>query len=251
MTDAAWLVAADLGGVSVHHAPAHPSNFGGSVTTPRRAIVLHTPEEEVDDRETTPAWFANPDANVSMPFYVNDDETPGRVIQMVSLDDRAWGHGVLPQDRPGGFVPLWAREPQGGSSVLNYNSVALGIEIEGHAATIRTTLVLGGAQWLALVALVAYLCRRYRIPVDREHILGHDELSVRKRDPGFTSEMWAALIHDVRAWRTPAASSSDRRLLSDELAAAELNIVQARTSLNAAAAMVGAVRESLRRELGP
>lgn len=176
--------------------PADDSNYGGSFTP--RAIVLHTPEEEVDDREKTPAWFANPAANVSMHFYVSGPE--GNIVQMVPAQVRAWGHGVLPQHRRDGYVPSWAWSPQEGSPtrvVSNYNAVAFGIEIEGRATSIQQTLTRGGAQWQALVDLIAFLCLEYDILPTRQFIVGHSELSSQKWDPGFSSELWAALMADL------------------------------------------------------
>lgn len=39
-------------------------------------------------------------------------------------------------------------------------------------------------QYEALSALVADLCLRYDIPMDRDHIIGHQEYAIKKRDPG-------------------------------------------------------------------
>lgn len=61
---------------------------------------------------------------------------------------------------------------------------SLGIEHEG--------VLVDGARWYteemyqASARLVRYLAARYRIPLDREHILGHDEL------PGLTPAGGAA-----------------------------------------------------------
>lgn len=40
------------------------------------------------------------------------------------------------------------------------------------------------AQYDALLALVSDLCLRYDIPMDRDHIIGHQEYATKKRDPG-------------------------------------------------------------------
>lgn len=40
------------------------------------------------------------------------------------------------------------------------------------------------AQYAALEALVSDICTRYDIPMDRDHIIGHEEYSPQKTDPG-------------------------------------------------------------------
>lgn len=40
------------------------------------------------------------------------------------------------------------------------------------------------AQYEALAALVADICQRHNIPLDRDHVIGHEEFSPRKNDPG-------------------------------------------------------------------
>ena len=40
------------------------------------------------------------------------------------------------------------------------------------------------AQYDALKPLLADLCERYNIPADRAHIIGHEEYSPHKTDPG-------------------------------------------------------------------
>ena len=40
------------------------------------------------------------------------------------------------------------------------------------------------AQYASLKALVEDLCSRYQIPADREHVIGHQEYSPQKNDPG-------------------------------------------------------------------
>ena len=40
------------------------------------------------------------------------------------------------------------------------------------------------AQYAALKDLVADICQRHNIPLDREHVIGHEEFSPKKSDPG-------------------------------------------------------------------
>lgn len=48
-------------------------------------------------------------------------------------------------------------------------------------------------QYEALQALVADLCQRYSIPMDRQHIIGHDEYSQYKTDPGELFD-WSRIV---------------------------------------------------------
>ena len=40
------------------------------------------------------------------------------------------------------------------------------------------------AQYAALRALVADICRRHEIPMDKNHVIGHDAYNPEKTDPG-------------------------------------------------------------------
>lgn len=49
------------------------------------------------------------------------------------------------------------------------------------------------AQYEALRALVNDLCQRYDIPLDRDHIIGHQEYATKKRDPGELFD-WSQIV---------------------------------------------------------
>lgn len=49
------------------------------------------------------------------------------------------------------------------------------------------------AQYDALKLLVADLCARYEIPADRDHVIGHDEYSSKKNDPGSLFD-WSQIL---------------------------------------------------------
>lgn len=185
-------------------APAHPSNYyaaagpdsgrggvGPYGGAKRRflAICYHTPEEPWDEIEVTPAWFANPSANASTGYYADSD---GDLYQMVRDSDFAWAQGVrstelvLPR-------PVWWRD-----EYVSYNTCMLSVEIEGYADTIGRTFTVGSRQFASVVALSAFLSRRYHIPVDRGYHLGHDQLTRHKRDPG-AGFPWEALLAGVAA----------------------------------------------------
>ena len=175
--------------------PAHASNFSAAVSRPysgaaRRivAICYHTPEEAWDDHEVTPAWFANPQANASTHYYADSD---GDLYQMVRDADMAWAQGVRSRDavlpRPGWWRPEY----------ISYNTCMLSIEIEGRAAEIGQTFTPGSRQFESVAAWSAFVCRKYGVPIDREHHVGHSELTRQKSDPG-RDFPWAALLNRAR-----------------------------------------------------
>ena len=52
------------------------------------------------------------------------------------------------------------------------------------------------AQYAALQALVNDLCQRYDIPLDREHIIGHEEYAAKKPDPGELFD-WSRIVPET------------------------------------------------------
>ncbi|MFE6973173.1 N-acetylmuramoyl-L-alanine amidase [Streptomyces sp. NPDC057682] len=130
--------------------PADKETYGNYDTADRpgtnkiRFIVLHDTEEDFD---TTLKIFQNPLKQTSAHYVVRSAD--GHVTQMVKNKDVAW---------------------QAGNWYVNSHSI--GIEQEGVATE--------GATWYtpemyrSTAALVRYLAATYDIPLDRQHIIGHD-----------------------------------------------------------------------------
>ena len=192
-------------------APAFEGNLGsyGRPNVPR-ALVLHTAEEDADQREVTPRWFADPRARASTHYYADDD---GDLYQMVADVDCAWAQGTHAGNRHwkgvAGAFPPW-------NEGVNNNCRALSIEIEGRAASIDRTL--SAAQRRTLVRWLAHQSARYAIPLDRDHVVGHEELATDKRDPGIALGTFPIdeLVADARALR----DGVDRAALERELTVA-------------------------------
>jgi N-acetyl-anhydromuramyl-L-alanine amidase AmpD len=93
-------------------------------------------------------WFQNPDAGVSAHYVVRSSD--GKIAQSVSDINIAYHAGY------------W-----------EYNKHSIGIEHEGY---------IDNKSWFTRemygrsAKLTAYLCRHYRIPIDRKHIIGHYEV---------------------------------------------------------------------------
>lgn len=178
--------------------PAHPNNYGGyGVGNTPRALVLHTPEEAADNDEVTPRWFQNPAAGGSTHYYADND---GDLYQMVRDYDCPWANG-----NQGGVNRTWkgVRDawPPWAQVGVSLNCQTLSIEIEGRAASIGDTLT--DAQFMTVVAWCRFKAQQYAIPIDRDHIIGHFEVSTDRTDPG-AGFPWARLMAALATNPTPS-----------------------------------------------
>lgn len=127
--------------------PAHRSNY----TRSRRErsyninlIVIHVAQGSYTG---TIRWFKKPYADVSAHYVVSKK---GQVAQCVRNKNIAWHAGH------------WKT-----------NTHSIGIE---HAGYIGNPAWFTDAMYRSSARLSAYLCKRHRIPVDRRHIIGHNEV---------------------------------------------------------------------------
>lgn len=142
-----------------------------------RALVLHTPEEEADENEQTPLYFATIGVRRSTHYYADND---GDLYQMVSDKDAAWGQGTHAGNRT--WKGRLAGYPTWNPGHLNNNLITLGLEIEGRAATIGSTIT--PEQFETVAKWIAYKCWQYEIPCDYAHVVRHSDLAADKTDPG-------------------------------------------------------------------
>ncbi len=147
--------------------PGDPNAYGNYDPADRpsdgndiRYIVIHNTEESYD---SAIARFQDPHRGVSAHYLIRSSD--GQVTQLVHTSDIAYHAGNY-----------W------------FNMHSIGIEHEGVLAD--------GARWYtepmyqASARLVRHLAARYHIPLDREHIVGHDEL------PSATPNRVAAMHYD-------------------------------------------------------
>jgi N-acetyl-anhydromuramyl-L-alanine amidase AmpD len=124
-------------------------------------IIIHTMEGSFHG---TVAWFQTAGRPVPTAAHFCISKT-GEVVQMVLLKDKCLHAGSKTQ-------PGW-------------NDRSIGIEHEdfAHDKTAPPEAMLKES-----ADLVAYLCKHYGIPADRQHIIGHSEVpGVTHTDPG---ELW-------------------------------------------------------------
>jgi N-acetyl-anhydromuramyl-L-alanine amidase AmpD len=155
-----------------------------------RYIVVHDTESSYD---STIAEFQNPFAYVSAHYVTRKSD--GQVTQMVPTHDVAWHAGNW-----------WV------------NSHSIGIENEGYALSQD---VLSEAQYHSLARLIRYDADRYGVTVDREHIIGHDQVpgTTAATTPGMHWDPgpyfdWAHLMALAGAPITPAGGDQTGRIVT-------------------------------------
>lgn len=137
--------------------PASTSNYTASdrpSTYPINVVVIHVTQEYYADAI---AIFQDPARKVSSHYLVRSGD--GHIAQLVRDRNIGWHAGN------------W-----------DYNTRSIGIEHEGWVDQSRwfTTQM-----YAASAALVRAICDKYRIPRDRGHIIGHNEVpGATHTDPG-------------------------------------------------------------------
>ena len=128
-----------------------------------RLVVVHTTDGSFGG---TVAWFANPESRVSAHYLVG---LSGHVAQFVAEEDTARHAGRVCEptaDLPG-------RDP---------NLYSVGIEFEDGGDPM--TVARPDEQYRAGADLLAGIARRWDVPLDRAHVLGHREVFRAKLCPG-------------------------------------------------------------------
>ncbi|WP_410666860.1 N-acetylmuramoyl-L-alanine amidase [Amycolatopsis sp. cmx-4-68] len=150
-----------------------PNNYGNYDPANRPAdgqqiqyIVIHDteslPNSTVSPYDQAIATFQKPESGSSAHYVIRSSD--GQVTQMVPTKDVAW---------------------HAGNWTMNEHSI--GIEHEGIAAQGGTWYT--EQMYRASANLVKYLAAKYHIPLDREHILGHEDIS-RERTKNFAAAHW-------------------------------------------------------------
>ena len=127
---------------------AHPNNYTDAErpsSDPINKIVIHMVQGSFSSAIN---WFLDPNANVSAHYTVRSSD--GFVGQSVHEEDIAWHAGY------------W-----------EYSRTSVGIEHEGYVSDPKWFT---DAMYRSSAKLSAYLCEKYEIPIDRNHIIGHYEV---------------------------------------------------------------------------
>jgi len=150
---------------------------GQTVSMQIKYIIIHDTEGSYSGAIST---FQNPTSYVSANYVIRSSD--GAVTEMVRPHDVSWGAGNW-------YV----------------NMHAINIEHEGFAAQGKTWYT--DAMYRSSAALVRYLASQYGIPLNRAHILGHDDVpgptdaltAAQHWDPGpfWNWNHFMALVHGV------------------------------------------------------
>ncbi|MEV5730720.1 N-acetylmuramoyl-L-alanine amidase [Streptomyces pharetrae] len=133
-------------------------------------VVVHVTQGSFDSAVQV---FQDPEHGAASHYIVGQD---GRIAQMIRELDVAYHAGNR-----------------------DYNERSIGIE---HAGFVDRPQDLTDAMYAASARLTAGICRRYGIPVDREHIIGHVEVpGTDHTDPGPHWD-WERYLKLVRQART-------------------------------------------------
>lgn len=121
------------------------------------AIVLHIMEGTLSG---TDSWFRNPKSQASTHYGIGKN---GEIWQWVSEYDMAYGNGRV-------AAPTWDL-----ITGQNPNLYTISIEHEGFTGQPWTE-----AMYQADVFLIRQIAKRWSIPLDRDHIIGHREIYGKK-----------------------------------------------------------------------
>ena len=126
------------------------------------AIVLHKTEGSFI---SAVGWFQDAKTKVSAHYII---APTGEIAPMVDENDTAWHAGVI-------VKPSWKLLKNG----INPNLYTIGIELAGYAVDDTPA-----DQALALAELICDIHRRWKIPIDDQHIVFHREIRANKTCPG-------------------------------------------------------------------
>lgn len=182
------------------------------------AVVCHIMEGSLSGCDS---WFSNPAAQASSNYGVGKD---GAIHQYVDPEgpDAPFANGIV-QNPAATFQKLAALT--GG---VNPNYWTVSIEHEGHTGDVLTD-----AQLATSAQLTAWLCSRFGIPADEDHLLGHFEIDSvsRAHCPGWDRAGWLRYEAAVSAALQPADPCGD---LLAQLQEAQAQLATANAALTAA-----------------
>ena len=151
------------------------------------AIVIHIMQGSLSG---TDSWFDNKQSKVSAHYGVGKS---GEVHRYVDEKNTAWHAGVI-------TTPSWSLIKKVGSGLyINPNYYTIGIEHEGTVDSDWTE-----AMYESTSTLIAEISKRWNIPIDRNHIIGHHEIYAVKACPGNKVD-FSKLIALAMSKNTPQA----------------------------------------------
>lgn len=122
-------------------------------------VVIHIMDGSLSG---TDSWFSTSVSQVSTHYGIG---VGGEIHQYVNEIDTAWGNGIVNN-------PSWKLIKKG----VNPNLYTISIEHEGRPDSVWTD-----AMKKQSALLITDICKRWNIPIDREHIIGHYEIDLLRK----------------------------------------------------------------------
>jgi N-acetyl-anhydromuramyl-L-alanine amidase AmpD len=152
-----------------------------------RAFCLHVTQGA--SASSAIGWFSNPTSKVSSTYVIDRN---GDIYAVVREGDTAWANGILKAaDTDIPIIDTWVAEG------VNPNSETISLEIAGYSSMEpagQPAHLVGYSpeQFDALAYLLPVLSARHGVPIDPDHVFGHDAInSIDKVNcPGLSDEEW-------------------------------------------------------------
>lgn len=145
-----------------------PNKWGSRSGNKVYAIVIHFTGggTKSDNFIATKNWFMNPRSKASSHYVVNRD---GKIYRFVKDGQVSWHAGLVNK-------PTWKYIKKN----INPNLYTIGIENVAYWGQKFTN-----KQYISLSNLIKDICKRHNIPINRNRIIGHEEIDSisRKGDP--------------------------------------------------------------------
>lgn len=153
-------------------------NYGSRCGHNPDMIVCHITDGAYDGAVS---WLSGKESGISAHFVVGRD---GQISQLVDIRQTAWCNGTQSGNALGARYVGRATAALVKSRRVNANLYSISIECEGNDSTHGE---LTDAQFAALVSLIKYIRQQVKvyfgitIPFDRQHIIGHCEVTPREK----------------------------------------------------------------------
>ena len=145
--------------------------------------------------ESANSWFRNPGSEASSHLGI---AKTGKIYQWVALNNSAWANGII--NSPETAIPSvpWVLDDE--KNGINPNTQTVSIEHEG-----LTGEPMPEAQYQATLSVHRFLIKKYSLPLDRLHIIGHFQVDNINRHycPG-NGFPWQRLMADLQADPKPS-----------------------------------------------
>lgn len=175
----------------VEYCPASINNYRMELRAPSEIqyIVIHTVQGSMQSAVNT---FRSSDLEYPRSAHYTIG-SGGKVVKSVDPRYVAWHAGTSPVGSGGKYE----------SRILNENSI--GIE---HGGFVDDPNFPTQIQYITSAALTRFLCEKFGIPIDRDHIVGHEEIKSAKGDPGPNWD-WGYFMDLVRSGSREPAEHPD------------------------------------------